>query len=53
MEYLKTGLEVIGSLGILCTAFGHALLLFPRTKPLSDRLLGAGADIAKIVKGAP
>lgn len=50
---ITEGAVVAASLGALCTALGHFLLLFPVAKPWSDRLLGAGLDLRKVVKGAP
>lgn len=47
------GSVVVASLGGLCTVLGHFLLLFPKAKPISDRLLGAGLDLQKVAKGAP
>lgn len=46
------GALVIASLGGFCTVLGHFLLLFPKAKPVSGRLLGAGLDLAKVAKGA-
>lgn len=52
MQYLKTGLEILGAVSALCTVLGHALLLFPKAKPVSDRLLAVAVDLQQLVKGA-